>query len=193
MHSVYNCLNNLFSSTAWVSRYQKDKTSLDLNEARDDGVSGMQWHQLDHMQTICTSLQTGNHNNTSSLIFWSDAHPDAQQTASKHWRHIEKNKRMTTMNKWYVGLKPRAPWIQTPRHTCTASCESFWSSWTCCAKCQRCESANRYSQFSYSLAFIYSVVQKRPKQRYYKLACNSAKCQPFLKLSPYAAENSQWN
>jgi len=22
---------------------------------------GMQWHQLDHMQTICTSLQTGNH------------------------------------------------------------------------------------------------------------------------------------
>jgi len=34
------------------------KTSLDLNEARDDGVLGWQWHQLDHMQTICTSLQT---------------------------------------------------------------------------------------------------------------------------------------
>jgi len=32
--------------------YQKGKTSLDLNEARDDGVWGMQWHQLDHMQTI---------------------------------------------------------------------------------------------------------------------------------------------
>jgi len=29
---------------------------------------GMQWHQLDHMQTICTSLQTDNHTNTSSLI-----------------------------------------------------------------------------------------------------------------------------
>jgi len=27
----------------------------------------MQWHQLDHMQTICTSLQTNNHTNTSSL------------------------------------------------------------------------------------------------------------------------------
>ena len=27
----------------------------DLNEARDDVVLGMQWHQLDHMQTICTS------------------------------------------------------------------------------------------------------------------------------------------
>jgi len=37
-----------------VSQYQKGKTSLDLNEARDDGVLG--W--LDHMQTICTSLQT---------------------------------------------------------------------------------------------------------------------------------------
>jgi len=29
----------------------------------------MQWHQLDHMQTICTSLQTNNHINTLILIF----------------------------------------------------------------------------------------------------------------------------
>jgi len=40
------------------------QTSLDLNEARDDGVLRWQWHQLDHMQTICTSLQTDNHTNT---------------------------------------------------------------------------------------------------------------------------------
>jgi len=35
--------------TPWVSRYQKGETSLDLNEARDDGVlgcSGISW-------TIC--------------------------------------------------------------------------------------------------------------------------------------------
>jgi len=41
--------NGLFSRTTWVSRYQKGKTSLDLNEARDDGVwdgSGIGW-------TIC--------------------------------------------------------------------------------------------------------------------------------------------
>jgi len=56
------------SRTTWVSRYQKG-TSLDLNEARDDGVLGWQWHQLDHLQTICTSLQTYNHANTSSLNF----------------------------------------------------------------------------------------------------------------------------
>jgi len=30
----------------------------------------MQWHQLDHMQTICTSLQTDNHAYTSSLNFF---------------------------------------------------------------------------------------------------------------------------
>jgi len=30
---------------------------------------GWQWHQLDHMQIICTSHQTDNHTSTSSLIF----------------------------------------------------------------------------------------------------------------------------
>jgi len=47
--------------------YKKGETSLDLNDARDDGGFGWQWHQLDHMQTICTLLQTDNHTNTSSL------------------------------------------------------------------------------------------------------------------------------
>ena len=67
----------------WASRYQKGRTSLDLNEARDYGVWEWQRHQLDHMQTICTSLQTDNHTNTSSLnVYRSDALPDAQPTAS---------------------------------------------------------------------------------------------------------------
>ena len=49
---------------------------------------GMPWHQLDHMQTICTSLQMDNHTNTSSLNFYRlEAFPDAQLTVSKHWRH----------------------------------------------------------------------------------------------------------
>jgi len=30
----------------------------------------MQWHQLDHMKIICTSLQTANNANTSSLNFF---------------------------------------------------------------------------------------------------------------------------
>jgi len=37
------------SRTTLVSPYQKGKTSLDLNEARDDGVLGWQWYRW----TIC--------------------------------------------------------------------------------------------------------------------------------------------
>jgi len=29
-----------------------------------------QWHQLDHIQIICTSLQTDNHGSTSSLYLY---------------------------------------------------------------------------------------------------------------------------
>jgi len=89
---ILHPFNGLFSRTTWVSQrttwvsqYQKGKTSVVLNEARYDGVLGQQWHQLDHMQTICTSLQTDNHTNTSSLNFYrQDALPDDQKTVSKH-------------------------------------------------------------------------------------------------------------
>ena len=40
--------DSLFFGTTWVSQYQKGKTSLDLNEARDGRILGWQWHQLDH-------------------------------------------------------------------------------------------------------------------------------------------------
>jgi len=44
--------------------------SLNLNEAREDWVLEWQWHQLDHTQTICTSLQTDSHtNNRPHSIF----------------------------------------------------------------------------------------------------------------------------
>jgi len=59
--------NGLLSRTTWVSWYQKGKSSLDLNEARDVGIFGWQWNKLGHMQTICTSLQTDNHINTYTL------------------------------------------------------------------------------------------------------------------------------
>jgi len=77
--------NDIISRRTWVSRYQKGKTSLNLNEARDDGVLGWQWHQLDHVQTICTSLQTDNHTSTSLLNFYRpDALPDTKPRVSKH-------------------------------------------------------------------------------------------------------------
>ena len=62
--TTLNPFNNLFSGTTWVIWYHKSNASLDINEARDDGVLGWQWHQLDHMQTICKSLQTDNHTNS---------------------------------------------------------------------------------------------------------------------------------
>ena len=37
---LLHLFNGLFSRTAWVSRYQKGNTSLDLSEARGDGVLG---------------------------------------------------------------------------------------------------------------------------------------------------------
>jgi len=46
-------------------------------------MTGWQWHQMDHMQITCTSLQTDNHASTTSFSFYrSDALPDAQPTAS---------------------------------------------------------------------------------------------------------------
>ena len=57
--------NGVFFRTTCVSRYQKGKTNLGFCEARDDGFwdgSGISW-------TICTSLQTDNHTNTSSLNY----------------------------------------------------------------------------------------------------------------------------
>ena len=95
-------LNGLFSRTTWISRYQKSKTSLDLNEARDE-VLGWQWHQLDHMQTICSLLQTDNHTNTPSLnVYTPDALPDAQPTLSKHWRQSDLS--------WQIQIEQQAGW-----------------------------------------------------------------------------------
>ena len=39
--TLLHLVNGLFSRTTWVSQYQKGKTTLDLNEARYDGVLGM--------------------------------------------------------------------------------------------------------------------------------------------------------
>ena len=62
--------NDILSRTAWVSQCQNGKTSLDLNEARDDGDgSGMSWttckqfaphsSQKPHQHLITQFLQAG--------------------------------------------------------------------------------------------------------------------------------------
>jgi len=62
-----------------VSRYQKAKTNLDLTEARD---SEWQWHQPCHMQKICTSLQTNNHDSIPPLCFLQAGCPSCRPTNS---------------------------------------------------------------------------------------------------------------
>ena len=87
--------------TTWVS-YQKGKTSLDLNEARDGGVLGCSGISCTIMQTICTSLQADNHTNTSSLNFY---RPDTQPTVSKYRRHNYFEERLL------IAYKCRVAWL----------------------------------------------------------------------------------
>jgi len=87
-HTVHRLLlllqpfSGLFSRTTWVSRYQKGKP---LWIQLEQEMMRWQWHQLDHVQIICTSLQTDNHASTSPFSFYRpDALPTAKPTASKH-------------------------------------------------------------------------------------------------------------
>ena len=81
----------LFSRTTWISRHQKGKPFWILLKQE---MMGWQWHQLDHMQIICTTLQIDNHTSPvsgvphHSIFYGPDALPDAQPTVSKHWRFI---------------------------------------------------------------------------------------------------------
>jgi len=61
-----------FSRTTWVSWQQKGKPFWILLEQE---MIGWQWHQLDHTQIICTSLQTDNHASTSPLSFFTGQMP----------------------------------------------------------------------------------------------------------------------
>jgi len=73
--------NNLSSRTTWVSWHQKGKPFWILPEQE---MMGWQWHQLDHMQIICTLIQTDNHASTSPHSFYRpDALPVDQSTEGK--------------------------------------------------------------------------------------------------------------
>jgi len=72
----------LFSKTTWVSRARKVEPFWILIKQE---MMGWQWHQLDHMEIICTSFKTENDASISSLSFYRpDAVPDAQTRVSKH-------------------------------------------------------------------------------------------------------------
>jgi len=64
LHYIH--LMAFFSRTTWVSWHQKGKPCWILLKWE---MMGWQWHQLDHTQIICTSLQTDNHASTSPPSF----------------------------------------------------------------------------------------------------------------------------
>ena len=97
---------------------------------RDDGVLEWQWHQRDHMQTVCsTSLQTDNHASTPPLCFYRpDALPDAQPTAPKHWSLTV----MMVIHRWWWLFTASAESdIQTaPTSVVSSSVILLWSGTT---------------------------------------------------------------
>jgi len=79
--------NGLFSRTTWVSRHQKAKPFWILLQQE---IMGWQWHLLDNMQIICTSLQTDNCASTSPHSFYRlDALAAAKPTALKHAEEVK--------------------------------------------------------------------------------------------------------
>jgi len=64
---------------------------------------GWQWHQLDHLQIICTLLQTDNHASTSPLSFLQGGCPSCHTTNSV---------KALKANRWQERQKTRASYCQ---------------------------------------------------------------------------------
>jgi len=82
--------NGLVSRTTWVSWYQKGKTSLDLNEARDDwvsGCSGNSWTIRKQSAPRCRQITTSTPHHSSCRPTNSIKALKAEQTYTE-WRKI---------------------------------------------------------------------------------------------------------
>ena len=130
---LLHSFNGLFSRTTWVSRYQKGKTSLDLNEARDDGVlgiSGISWTICKQSAPHCRQIATSAPHH--SIFYRLDTLPDTSKV-SKHWS-ITDNQRWRFCNvcfsltSWW---KLCAVYSVCGRFYCTAA-GSAWRSLELC-------------------------------------------------------------
>ena len=77
-HTDTHMFNGVFSRTISISRHQKIKPFwISMKQE----MTGWQWHQLGHMQIICTTPQTDNHASISSHnLLQPDALHDAKPT-----------------------------------------------------------------------------------------------------------------
>jgi len=71
---------------------------------------GWQWHQLDHMQIICTSLQTDNHASTSPLSILHVGCPSCHPTNSI--KALKANTRKYYINDIYIYTVSSANRVQ---------------------------------------------------------------------------------
>jgi len=81
MHAIYSDTHNTAKGTGTqqterhhlIASFPGQPGQADTRKEKpfwillEQEMMGWQWHQLDHMQIICTSLQTDNHASTSSL------------------------------------------------------------------------------------------------------------------------------
>jgi len=136
--------HGLFSTTTWVSRCQKGKTNLDLNEAGDDGVwdgSGISW-------TICKqsapcSRQITTPTSHHSIFTGRMLLQTPNQTVSKQWRtnckysiYTQIQAHSQTQLQWQESTKTNISWftyyftsaaVAVDSSHITASSSALWS------------------------------------------------------------------
>jgi len=88
----YIHLTAFFSRMAWVSQYQKGNHFLILLEQE---IMEWQWHQLGHMQIICTSFQTDNHASSSPLSFCLPVNSSHDEVVKRWSRHTVNSSQWT--------------------------------------------------------------------------------------------------
>jgi len=85
-------MNGLFFRTTWISRYQKGKTRLDSNEARDEWGLGLTVSSAGpHANKLHLATDRSPHQHLITQFYRPDAVPSDQPTVSKHERQVDHN------------------------------------------------------------------------------------------------------
>ena len=125
---VVHRFNGLFSKTTW---YQKGKTSLDLSEARDDGVSGCSgnsWtickQHAPHSRQITTP--TAQHSIFTGQMRFLTPNQQCQSTDGKYSHKLDSNKGPWTVSK-RVGQAFPQEWVDKSKMTSRiGGCKMAW-------------------------------------------------------------------
>ena len=92
---------------------------------------GRQWHQPDHMQVICTLLQTDDHASTSSLSFFTGwmpfLLPNQQHQSTEGAKNVKKYKQAhNKIKNWICKHQIQFTWAKstvTTTHSSSSTCD----------------------------------------------------------------------